>query len=101
MTVAVRRGPTPVTKSPLADQDFGFKWHKWLQSGETITVSTWIISPTGELSTDLDAISVAGDITTIWLQDGVAGENYLVTNHVTTSLTREDDRTMRVHVVDR
>ena len=101
MTISTRRRPVDVTKDPDADLDYGFKWHKWLQTGETITTSVWDISPSGSLATDANSISTDGDITTIWLQGGVAGQNYVVRNRVTTSLTRIDDRSMKVHVLER
>lgn len=101
MSVSTRKGPVSVTKDPDADLDYGFKWHKWLQTGETIDTSTWTITPSGELSTDADSINVDGNITIVWLQGGVAGSKYLVKNQVTTSLTRIDERTMRVHVLER
>lgn len=102
MSTQTRRRPVDVTKDPDADLDYGFKWHKWLQTGETVTGSTWAADIGITISTDTPpSINGAGNITTVWLEDGTAGSNYLVKNHITTSLGREDDRTMRVHVLER
>ena len=101
MTVQVRRGPVNVTKDPGADLDYGFKWHKYLQTAEVVADSSWTITPSGQLASDRDSINSDGDITIIWFQGGVAGANYIATNHITTDLGREDERSMKVHVVDR
>jgi len=102
MSTAKRRRPVDVTKDPNAILDYGFKFDKWLQTGETVTVSAWAADTGLTISSSpAPSINAAGNITTVWLEGGTEGINYHLKNHFTTSLGREDDRTMRVHVLQR
>lgn len=85
-------------KDPDAVLDYRFDWSAWLATGETISTSIFVIAPTG-----LTAASNTHDGTssTVWLTGGVAGTDYVVTNRVTTSAARTDDRSIRVRVTDR
>ena len=84
-------------KDPDAVLDYGFDWSNWLQADETISVSTWTVA-TG-LTKDSDSKTTTE--TKIWFSGGTAGTTYLVTNHITTSDGREDDRSFRIRVVNR
>lgn len=83
-------------KDQQAVLDFGFDYLDWLD-GDTITASTWAISGPDGVLTDaappptFDTIS-----TTVWLSAGTAGESYVVTNHITTALGRQDDHCISV-----
>lgn len=97
---------TPFTKDPSAVLDYGFDWTErdWLEAGETITASTWAITePSGEDPILLVEDSETSDTTTttIWLSAGTVGKTYSVTNHITTSAGRQDDRTFKVKVANR
>lgn len=102
MPTSKRRRPVDVTKDPDAKLDYGFDWSQWLQTGETVTVSAWTVD-TGLTISSSPAPTINGDgnITSVWLESGAIGINYLLKNHITTSSAREDDRTMKVHVVNR
>jgi hypothetical protein len=82
---------------PQAKLDYGFDWSDWLRDGEIIITSTWAIA-TG-LTKISDSFSTSA--TTIWIKDGVAGESQVITNHITTSAGREDDRSHTLKVKDR
>jgi len=69
------------TKAPGSTLDYSLDWGSWLQAGEIIVV---VIA-----------------ITTAWLQAGVVGVQYTVTNTVTTSLGRVDERSILVDVENR
>lgn len=94
----------PKLKDPGAHLDFGFDWANpadpWLAAGETITDSTWTI--TGPDSALVKGSSgVSGGATTVWLDGGTAGSDYEVTNRITTSANRVDERTFVLKVRNR
>jgi hypothetical protein len=90
-------------KDPDATLDYSLDWGDWLEPGDAITASTWTSAPANG---GLGALTIAnptftGDLTTVWLSGGEPCEGYIVTNHVTTSGGRQDDRSFLVNVVDR
>lgn len=90
---------TTFAKDPDAVLDYGFDWSRWLDEGETITASTWAVDDDG-LTIDNDTLF--DDTTTVvWLSGGTAGAFYRLTNHITTSDGREDDRTHTISVRER
>jgi len=86
--------PRHFTKDPQAVLDYAVDWSDWLASGETISTSTWAV-PSG-VTKDSDSSTTTK--ATIWLSGGTAGEDYDLVNHVITSSSREDDRTITVAV---
>lgn len=74
----------------------------WLESGETISTSTWIIAPSGTLTADSDTNT---DTTaTVVLSAGTVGITYTVTNRITTtgvSPARTMDRSFYLPVRER
>jgi hypothetical protein len=81
-------------KDPDAVIPYSFDWSDWL-GGETILTSEWIV-PAG-ITLQNEAVDAPGQITTIVLSGGTAGETYLITNRITTA-TRTEDRSMRIPV---
>lgn len=87
-------------KDPNAKLDYGIDWSSWLRPGDGISASTWTVGgPDGSLTTYDPAFT--GTQTTVWLQGGTEDGTYLVTNHITTSAGREDDRTIEVRMEQR
>lgn len=86
-------------KDPNAVLDYGFDWSDWLQSGETITSSTWI-NPD---SITVNSSSNLPESTVIWVSGGTAGKTYRLTNRVVTnnSPARTEDRTLTIEVQER
>lgn len=82
---------------PAAKLDYAVDWTGWLREGETITASTWN-APDG-LTTSLPGH--ADGIATIWVTGGTIGTSYRLTNHITTSEGREDERSITVVATDR
>jgi hypothetical protein len=82
---------------PNAKLDYGFDWSSWLASGETILTSTWTVESGLTKVSDNNSTTA----TTIWVKGGTAGESYIITNHITTSAGREDDRSHVIKVKDR
>jgi len=77
-------------KDPDAVLDWEIDWSNKLETGETISASTWTV-PAG-ITKDSD--SFTGTATTVWLSGGTLGEGYTVVNHITTNLGRERDKTI-------
>jgi hypothetical protein len=78
---------------------YGWDWADRLDTGETISVSTWTV-PSGITQTT-PAPSIAGSVTTLWLTGGTLGQKYTVTNHITTNQGRQFDRSFVVQILDR
>lgn len=75
-------------KNPVSVLDFSVDWEDWL-AGDTISASVWEVS-----STDLTIVSDTFNTTEtlIWLSDGIAGDNYVAINTITTVSGRVDRR---------
>lgn len=85
-------------KDPSAVLDYAIDWSDWLQVGETIASSTWTITPSGLVqNTESETTQVA----TVWLSGGTDGTQYTVTNHITTSSARTDERSLTITVRQR
>lgn len=83
-------------KDPNAVLDYSVDWSRWLD-GDSIASSAWTV-PTGlakvtETNTDTKAI--------LWLSGGSAGQSYQVTNRITTTGGRTEDRTITIRVEER
>jgi hypothetical protein len=83
-------------KDPSEVKDYGRDWTDHLDDSDTIAESTWVVE-TGLTAGDEELI---GAVAKIWLSGGTAGEDYAVTNHVTTTGGREFERTFTVAVRD-
>ena len=79
--------------------EYRFDWddNGWLADGEEITASQ-IIADTGIV---VDSDTNDATSATVWLSGGTVWERYDVTNRITTTGGRTDDRTIRIHVQPR
>jgi hypothetical protein len=91
-------------KDPDATLDYGFDWEApadeggpYLESAETISASVWTV-PDG-----LTEVSDEADDTTtkVWISGGTAGNSYTVSNKITTSEGRIDERSFVIIVGER
>ena len=85
---------------PLAKLDYGFDWRSrgWLDTTETITLSNWTV--TGGLT--LSSPTIVSDAITATLVEGaVLGENYTLSNTITTSEGRKDTRSIKLFCKNR
>jgi hypothetical protein len=85
-------------KDPNSVLDYSISWASWLPSGDTITASTFTVTPSGALTVSDSSFNTT--TTTVWLAGGVAEQVYTVTNHITTSAGRQDDRSLTIKVKD-
>ena len=89
--------PDAPDKDPNSSIDYGEDWSDttygpWLETGETISSSTWIV-PAG-LTGGTESNSTTQ--TSIFLSGGTEGETYTITNRITTSASRTEDRSMKI-----
>lgn len=84
-------------KDPEAITDFVFNWSDELEDGETITLASITIEPTGELQ--VEDSSIIGQTVVVWLKNGVANNGYAVICHIETSRAPyKNDDTIRILV---
>ena len=76
------------TKDPDSILDYGFMWGDWLDVGDIIVSSIWIL-PTGLTE---DSSTFTDTTTTIWLRGGLLDEKYTVVNRITTQDGRTEDQ---------
>lgn len=75
--------------------DYTMDYSSYLTDGETITSSVWT-----PVDVTVDSASFDATSTTVWVSGG-ALPNASVTNRITTSAGRTDDRTIRLVHTDR
>ena len=85
------------TKDPGAKLDYHFDWINWLEPGETITASTFDVTA----GITVESTEMVTTNTTVWLSGGRGGQNYQITNRITTSAGRVDERSIIIRVRDR
>jgi len=86
-------------KDPGAVLDYSIDWGAgYLQSGETLSSSIWTIFPAD--MTQNSASNAAG-VTSITVSGGAVGQIYQLTNRITTSQERTDERSITVRVEHR
>jgi hypothetical protein len=92
--------PSPgeiIKKDPDAVLNYVMDWSDWLDSGETISTSTWTVDSGLTEDSETETTTTA----TITLSGGTVGSRYRVTNRITTSGSQTDDRSFFVDVVER
>ena len=91
--------PDAPVKDPDSKVDYGFDWTNWLDTAntETISVTTWV------LETGLTYVSdtLTGNITTVMISGGDVGFKYIITNRITTSAGRIEDRSMYIQMKEK
>jgi hypothetical protein len=94
-----------IVKDPQAELDYSIDWSDWIDSGDAINSSVWTVETvtgdTNNLDNYQDSYSAGTSITTVWLRRGTLGNNYRVTNRITTANGLKDERYFRVFVKDR
>jgi len=82
------------TQSRSARKPFSIDWADFLE-GDTITESSWSISPDGLNKQDE---SLTGAKATVWLSGGQSGARYVVTNQITTAGGITDERSFEISI---
>ena len=84
------------TKDPDALLDYSFDWSGWLGNGEEIDTSTF----TSSLGIVIEDEESTPATATVWLSGGEAGLPYRVTNRITTTDGRIDERSYTIRVTE-
>lgn len=89
---------TLLLKDPEAVLDYAVDWGADYLSGDTLTESSWAISPAE--AGGLSLVSSRFDllVATAQVAGGLAGRIYRLTNHVVTAEGREDSRSILLRV---
>lgn len=91
-------------KDPGAVIDYVIDWSVgYLQSGEQITASDWVISPAGAAQ-DLaieSTPSVVSGVASVFVVGGIAGKIYQLTNRIATDQGRTDERSITIRVEEK
>jgi hypothetical protein len=83
-------------KDPNAVLDYTIDWTRWLAADQVVT-SEWLV-PTGLTKV---GDSKTASSATVWLSGGTAGQSYTVTNRITTTGGRTEDRSFTIRVEER
>lgn len=83
-------------KDPDAILDFSVDWSRWL-AGDEIAASEWIVASGLTKTSETNSPTK----TTVWLSGGDAGQSYSVTNRITTTGGRTEDRSFTIRVEER
>lgn len=92
-----------IVKDPDSYLDYSIDWSDWLNSGDGILSSTWTIQA---ITDDANPITTDNNLTTtssatVWLSGGTTGNNYRITNTITTAAGLTDERYFRIFIKDR
>jgi hypothetical protein len=87
-------------KSPGSIFDLSFDWDadSVLSASETISTSSWAVSPTGEMTTSSPAIDNDTKQTSVMVTAGNDRTTYRLTNTIATSAGRTHERMITVRV---
>lgn len=83
-------------KDPDAVLDYSVDWARWL-SGDEIATSEWIVGSGLTKASETNSPTK----TTVWISGGAAGQSYSVTNRITTTGGRTEDRSFMIRVEER
>ena len=68
-------------KRPEDVVDYNVDWSQWLETGDTIQTSTWIV----ETGITQDSESETASVATIWVSGGIEGRTYRLINEIVTT----------------
>jgi len=84
-------------KDPDATLDWIFDWNSWLGPFETITNSEFVV----DAGITVESSTFTNKTATVWLSGGTEGQVYRVTNRITSSDGRIDDRSFTLRCTNR
>jgi len=87
-------------KDPMAIIDFAVDWSANIAADRTITASVWQVLPGGSGAVAVEAAISEPQRSIATLSGGQSGQVYHVTNRVTFSDGRNDERTLVLRVED-
>ena len=84
-------------KDPGSVLDYEIDWSSWLADGETIVSSEWSVE---DDSAAIDSSTHTDTAATAWVSGGTVGVRLTVTNRITTTLGRIDERSIVLKIKD-
>ena len=87
-------------KDPQEVLDYSIDWNNRISSGDALDSSAWAITtdPDSGLTIDSNTFDGAVGTATVWLSGGTLGQEYALTNTVTTSGGRTMEQTVRLKI---
>lgn len=91
-------------KDPASTLDYVIDYAEWLVDGDFVVASSWTVETIVGDPTPLVEVppptgnSFEANLTRVWLAAGTRGVTYTVTNQVTTSDGRVDERSIFIEV---
>jgi hypothetical protein len=92
---------TVYLKDPSAQLDYSIDWSSGVLGAATIAAASWAVVPTESGGLSVVSAVLAGNRATAVLGGGVPGHVYQVTNHITLSDGRVDERGLTIRVENR
>lgn len=84
---------------PQSVLTFTHDWSDWLTGSDTISTSTWSVTPAGELVVDSESETTT--TATVTVSGMVKGHRYQLVNHIVTAGGEECDRMITVRAGNR
>jgi hypothetical protein len=91
---------TVFAKDPSSDVDFSVDWSDWLLDDETITSTTWGVTPVEENGLTLGVNVDNGSARGVFTAGGVIGHRYRLSCLITTTENRQAERSLSVRVME-
>ncbi len=88
-------------KDPAALVDYEIEWGDWLADGETLTDSSWMVEPVEAGGLAITMQAGIGTARRASVSGGVRGHLYRLTNRITTSAGRTDERSLAIRITER
>lgn len=86
-------------KDPDEVLDYQVDWSDRLDTGDTISSSSFTVSEGTGLT--IDSSTYTDDTATVWLSAGTEGENYVINNRIVTANGRTFDQSVKIRVKTR
>lgn len=87
-----------ILKDPLSVLDYRVDWGSEYLVDDQLTSSTWSVVPLEPGGVTVDGSRFDGSSATVQVSGGRPGKVYRLLNHVVTSASREDVRSMTIRV---
>lgn len=108
-TQSVTNGPITldIKHDPNAILDYGVDWTDWLQTGETLSASTWAVASPASgvtLGTGSYASTFTTLVTKVWVTAVVSTVTQMrLTNHITTSNSpaRQEELSLIINILEK
>ena len=88
-------------KDPASRIDYAMDWAREAAAGQSIVASTWTVAPAEAGGLEIEDDSFGQLRSKVRISGGIAGHVYALTNRVTLSDTKIDERSLTLRVEER